>query len=271
MSTLHLEDAPDGHWRELTLHHGKANEIGSAQLDELDALIDDLHQSDAIRALITRSTQRTRAGTPVFVAGANVLERVGWTDAAVIAHVARQRALLRRLAEAPVFHVAIVDGVAFGWGAEYTLTADYVLVTPEARFALPETGLGILPGAGGTTELQRRIGPAHTARLAMTGDVIGAEEAIRIGLAHALFPSPDAALAEARRLAAAAATRSPTANATFKRALLASQGLDRDAAAQIEAAAYAHTVHVGEAAIGRARFAAGPADDKPAWGPRTAP
>jgi enoyl-CoA hydratase/carnithine racemase len=271
VSTLHIEDAPNGRWRELTLHHGKANEIGTQQLDELEALIASMQRSDTLAALITRSTQRTRAGTPVFVAGANVLERVGWTEDAVIAHVARQRGILRRLAEAPVFHIAIVDGVAYGWGAEYTLTADYVLVSPGARFALPETGLGILPGAGGTTELQRRIGPGHTARLAMTGETIDADEAVRIGLAHACCPSPEAALAEARRLAAAAATRSPTANTTFKAALLASQGLNRSEAAAVEAAAYAHTVRSGEAAIGRARFAAASDDLKPAWGPRRSP
>lgn len=268
MATLHLEDGPDGRWRELTLHHGKANEIGTAQLDELDALVDGLYVDPTIAALITRSTQVTRSGTPVFVAGANVTERAGWSEEAVLAHVTRQRALLRRLAEAPVFHVAVVDGVAFGWGAEYTLTADYVLVSPKARFALPETGLGILPGAGGTTELQRRIGPGHAARLAMTGDAIDAAEAVRIGLAHALLPSPEDALTEARRLATAAATRSPTANAAFKAALLASQGLPRDATAQLEASAYAHTVRTGEAAIGRARFAAASDADKPAWGPR---
>jgi enoyl-CoA hydratase/carnithine racemase len=278
MATFQVETAADGAIVIVSFDHGKANEMGTAQLDELDALVARLRGDgpDAgapgvgtARALITTSRKLTAKGTPIFVSGANVTERVGWDDARVKAHVRRQRATLEALRRAPVFHVTVVHGVAFGWGTEFTLTADYVIAAPGARFALPETGLGILPGAGGTTELQRRVGPAQALRLGMTGEPIGAEEAVRIGLAQELAPDLDAGLARAHELAARAATRSPTACAALKEALLASQGADPARRTALEAAAYERCVDAGEAAIGRAWFAAG-GQGTPAWGPRRA-
>lgn len=76
---------------------------------------------------------------------------------------------MRRLRHAPLFTVALTHGVTFGWGTEFLLTADYCIATPTARFALPETGLGIVPGARGTAELALQVGPAQALRLGCTG------------------------------------------------------------------------------------------------------
>ncbi|HMV67897.1 MAG TPA: enoyl-CoA hydratase/isomerase family protein, partial [Myxococcota bacterium] len=167
LQRLHL--TVDGSTAWLRLDHGKANEMGSEELAELDRLVGWLHEAP-VAALVTHASRVTASGTHVFVAGANVRERVGWDDARVKAHVRYQRAVLGRLRSAPLLHVGVVAGVAFGWGAEYLLTCDYVIAVEGARFALPETGLGILPGAGGTSELQRRVGPAHALRLGLTGE-----------------------------------------------------------------------------------------------------
>lgn len=268
LQSLHL--TTDGSVARLRFDHGKANEIGTRELEDLETLTAWLHEDPSICALISGSTRVSRSGTPIFVAGANVTERAGWEEARVKAHVRHQRQVLARLRQVPVLHVGVVAGVAFGWGTEFLLSCDYVLAVEGARFALPETGLGILPGAGGTSELQRRIGPAHALRLGLTGEAISAAEAVRIGLAQELHPTPEAAEARAAALASAAATRSPTANAAFKAALLAGQGLDYASRAELEALAYERCVDAGEAAIGRARFAAG-AEGAPAWGPRRTP
>lgn len=268
LESLHLEiDPANTAW--LTFNHGKANEIGSVELGDIERLTAWLRASPAIRTLISRSDRVSKSGTPIFVAGANVTERTGWTDDDIKRHVRRQRAALAALAAAPVLHVGIVAGVAFGWGTEYLLTCDYVLAIDGARFALPETGIGILPGAGGTSELQLRIGPAQALRLGMTGEAIDAAEAVRIGLAQERFAAAEPAEARARQLAAACATRSPTANATFKHALRGSQGLNPVERAEVEARAYERCVDSGEAAIGRARFSGAP--DAPGWGPRRLP
>ncbi|MCB9684727.1 MAG: enoyl-CoA hydratase/isomerase family protein [Alphaproteobacteria bacterium] len=252
----------------LCFDHGKANEMGSAQLRELEALTAWLAESGAV-ALVTTSRRVSSKGTPIFVAGANVTERVGWDEAKVKAHVRWQRSVLAGLAAAPVFHVAVVDGVALGWGTEYTLTADWVLACDGATFGLPETGLGILPGAGGTSELWARVGPNQALRLGMTGERIDADEAFRIGLAQERVATVEDGLRRAAALAELVTRRSPTAVAAFKRGVLASIGTDRAARTEIEARAYERCVDSGEAAIGRSSFDTVRAGGTPSWGPRT--
>ncbi len=258
----------DGAVAVLQLEHGKANEMGSDQLRDFERLAAWLAEPTAPAALITYSTATSRKGTPIFVAGANVTERVGWNDDDIRQHVRWQRRVLTALRNAPAFHVAVVSGVALGWGTEYLLAADYRIAVPGAVFGLPETGLGILPGAGGTSELARHIGVAHTLRLGMTGERIDHIEAARIGLVQELADSTPLALERARQLAALAATRSPTANAAFKRGVNAAPGRVADERMEIEARAYERCVAAGEAAIGRAHFNDIRKGITPPWGPR---
>lgn len=251
----------------LTFDHGKANEMGSEQLAELERLPGWL-VAEGIVCLVTRSTKRTSKGTPIFVAGANVTERVGWSDAQVKAHVRYQRATLASLRRAPVFHVVIVEGACLGWGAEYLLVGDYRLATPAASFALPETGLGILPGAGGTGELWAQVGAPQALRLGMTGERIDTPEACRIGLIQEQAVDGEAALQRALALGALVARKSPTALAAFKSAVLDAAGVGGAHRTELEAQAYERCVDVGEAAIGRAHFAAIRNGEVPPWGPR---
>ena len=250
----------------IELDHGRANEMGSAALAEWAALTDFVEDGGA-RAVITWSKRRSRKGKPLFIAGADVTERRGWTDAQVKTHVRHQRNTLARLRQAPAFHVAVVDGVALGWGTEFLLCCDYRITTPNGAFALPETGLGILPGAGGTSELWTMVGVAQALRLGMTGEQIGAEEAVRIGLVQEQASDLDTALERAKALAAAVARKSPTAVAAFKRGVLAAVGQPALARAELEARAYEHCVDTGEAAIGRAGFKAILRGEGADWGP----
>lgn len=264
---LKVSSSDDGKVVHLEFDHGKANEMGTAELGELERLTAQLRAGSAT-ALVTHSKKRSSKGTPLFVAGANVTERVGWTDDRVKAHVRWQRQVLSGLAAAPVFHVCVVDGIALGWGTEYTLTADYVVACDGATFGLPETGLGILPGAGGTSELWARIGPPHALRLGMTGERIGADEAVRIGLAQERAADVSAGLSRAAALAELAGRRSPTAIAAFKAGVRASVGAAAADRAEHEARAYEVCVDQGEAAIGRASFDLVLQGKTPAWGPR---
>lgn len=252
----------------LTFDHGKANEMGTAEIAELERLAGDLRADPDVRALISTSRRVTSKGTPIFVAGANVTERVGWDETRVLAHVARQRAALAAVRDAPVLHVCVVGGVAFGWGTEWLLCADYRIAAPGARFALPETGLGIVPGAGGTAWLADEIGLAQALRLGMTGEVIEPEEARALGLVQEVVGSLDEGLVRADALAAAAGRRSPTANAAFKAAARRARGLPGPEREAAEAAAYTLCVRSGEAALGRARFEAATHGEAQPWGPR---
>ncbi len=252
----------------LELEHGKANEVGSEQLAAFEALCAALEGDAQVSCLCTSSRRRSSKGTALFIAGANVTERRGWDDAKVKAHVRRQRELMRRLRHLPVFTVALSGGMTLGWGVEFLLTADYVLATDEAAFALPETGLGILPGARGTAELARLVGPAQAMRLGASGERIRADEAFAIGLVQERVADVDAGLSRVHSLAERLARNSPTAIAAFKAALLAGQGRVEAERLELEARAYELCVDSGEAAIGRGAFDEIRAGRSPAWGPR---
>lgn len=250
------------------LHHGKANEVGSAVLREIAFLVDALRDDASVVGLITYSRRRSSKGTPLFVAGADVTERTGWSVDRVKEHVRWQRSVLARLARVPAFHVVVVDGVALGWGTEFLLTADYALAGGGAVFGLPETGLGILPGAGGTSELWARIGANHALRLGMTGERIGADEAVRIGLAQERVDDVDAGLERARALMQQVVRKSPTALAAFKSTLLDALGQPGPVRREREAKAYERCVDRGDAAVGREQFAAIRRGEAVPWHPR---
>ncbi len=250
----------------IDLHHGRANEMGSEALDDWET-ISDFVEAGGARAIITSSNRKSRRGTPLFIAGADVTERRDWSDAQVKTHVRRQRAVLARLRRAPAFHVAVVDGVALGWGTEFLLCCDYRISGPHARYGLPETGLGILPGAGGTSELWTMVGVAQALRLGMTGEQIQANEARRIGLVQECTDSLDAGLERALALATMVARKSPTAVAAFKAGVLDSVGQPAIGRAELEARAYEHCVDTGEAAIGRTAFKQILAGAHADWGP----
>jgi len=176
---------------------------------------------------------------------------------------------LNRLRRMPTFHLCIVSGVALGWGTEFMLTADYRIGVPGAVFGLPETSLGILPGAGGTSELCQQIGIAHALRLGITGERIDVGEAFDIGLVQEKKSDLKAGLERAQELAAMAARNSPTAIATFKRGLLNSLGVQEEIRREIEAKSYEFCVDSGQAAIGRHNFDLIRRGECPDWGPRT--
>lgn len=265
---LHPELDLDRKLLTLWLDHGKANEMGTEQLDAFTALCEVLEHDDRVMCLCTSSRRTSAKGKPIFISGANVTERVGWDDARVRAHVVRQRELMRRIRRLPLFHVVVPNGITLGWGTEYVLTGDYAIATPHASFALPETGLGIIPGARGTAELADLVGVAQALRLGCTGESIDAVEAHRIGLVQERVDDLAAATTRVAAIASAVARRSPTAVAAFKQALLDGRGRPEPERLEREAAAYGRTVETGEAAIGRANFAAIVAGSAPPWGPR---
>jgi enoyl-CoA hydratase/carnithine racemase len=267
MDALHPRIDADLQLLILELDHGKANEMGTEQLDAFEALCEWIESGPGrdITCMCTTSRRVSSSGKPIFIAGANVTERVGWDDARVKAHVIRQRALMQRLRRLPLFTVALSTGITLGWGVEFMLTADYPMGTRDATFALPETGLGIIPGARGTAELANLIGPARALRLGCTGETIDAREAERIGLIAEHVPDLEHGLARVRMLATALRARSPLAVSSFKAALLDGLGRSEPERLAFEAAAYERCVDLGDAAVGRENFAQIREGKIPAW------
>jgi enoyl-CoA hydratase/carnithine racemase len=126
----------------------------------------------------------TGAGDKAFCAGADLKERAGMDDGAVREMLALYGSELAWLERSPFPTVAAVNGIALGGGFELALTCDLRLAAPHAVFGLPETTLGIVPGAGGTQRLPRLVGYPKALELVLTGTRLDAAEALEIGLVN---------------------------------------------------------------------------------------
>lgn len=161
----------------------------------------------------------TGAGDKAFIAGAD-LNSLKLKKATDCLGGAGQKALNRiQKCAKPV--IAAVNGYAFGGGCETAIACDFRVVSENALFALPETGLGILPGAGGTQRLSRLIGLGRAQDVILLGRKIGAEEAVAIGLATKCVPQENL-IAEARKMAGKLIAKGPVAIRIAKQVVQAS-------------------------------------------------
>jgi len=130
----------------------------------------------------------TGQGTKAFCAGGDLKQRNGMTDEAWQAqHLVFER-MLRAILACPLPMIAAVNGAAYGGGCEIAAAADFVYAATEARFALTEVTLGIMPGAGGTQNLPRAIGERRAKELILSGLPFSATEAEAWGLVNRVLP-----------------------------------------------------------------------------------
>lgn len=156
------------------------NALNVALLGDLGRAIDEAAAGTA-RALLV-----TGAGAKAFCAGADIKELVGRTPAEHKRGMEYGQSIYAKLDALRIPSVAIVNGYAFGGGLELALACTFRLATANARMALPEVKLGIIPGYGGTQRLPRIVGEARALEMIMTGRAVDADEAARIGLVHRL-------------------------------------------------------------------------------------
>jgi len=121
--------------------------------------------------------------------------------------------------------VAAIHGICLGAGAEIALACDLRIAAPDAIFGLPETGIGLIPGAGGTQRLPRLVGEGLAMHLILTGEHVSAERASHIGLVSVVSATVDSLLDEALALATRIAERPPTATRFAKEAVRAAGNL----------------------------------------------
>ena len=143
-------------------------------------------------------------GTKAYCAGGDLKQRNGMTDEAWQAqHLVFER-MLRAILACPIPVIAAVKGAAYGGGCEIAAAADFIYASANARFALTEVTLGIMPGAGGTQNLPRAVGERRAKELILSGLPFSAEEAERWGLVNRVLPQEEllpATLAIAERIA----------------------------------------------------------------------
>lgn len=241
-----------GRVAELALDRPAAlNAISTALASELVAACAELGRlirSAGLRAVVLSSTSER-----AFCVGADLKERARFSDADLLA----QRPLMRSAFEAvrgvAVPTVAAVSGHALGGGLELALSCDLIVVDETAELALPETGVGLVPGGGGTQLLLRRAGPGVAADLILTARHVTGAEAMRLRLADRLVPRGEAR-SSALELARAIAANSPTAVRAARRALRLGAGRDLDAALDLEDAAWREAALSPDRAEGIAAF-----------------
>jgi enoyl-CoA hydratase len=178
----------------------KLNALNAATVKRLDAVLHELHADETVRAIIL-----TGAGEKAFVAGADIAElsRMGPVDGVQVSRDGQQT--FRFLERMPKPVIAVVNGFALGGGLELALACHIRIASNRAKFGLPEVKLGIIPGYGGTIRLARLVGRGRALELVLTGDMIDAAEAYRIGLVNRVEEQDvllDAARAMARRITA---------------------------------------------------------------------
>jgi enoyl-CoA hydratase/carnithine racemase len=176
----------------------RLNAYDVAMRDDLFAVLGAVDVDPDVRALVLRGAGRA------FSTGGD-LDEFGSAPSPVIARAVRfQRDVWGRLLALRAATIAAVHGWAVGGGMEMALLCDVRIAAADARFALPETGLGMIPGVAGTQTLPRAVGIARALDVTLTGRELDARSAARIGLVHRVVPRGrlDAtALALARRLA----------------------------------------------------------------------
>jgi len=204
------------------------NALSSKVLAELATASGELEISDEIRVIII-----TGAGDKAFVAGADIAEMVEMTPVQAAAFAEMGGAVGHSIETSSKPWIAAVNGFALGGGCELALSCDFVYASDKAKFGQPEVKLGVIPGFGGTQRLARRVGVAKCKELCMTGDVIDAAEALRIGLADAVVPHAEL-LGKVRDLAGRIAKNGPLAVAEIKRLVHAGQSMSLEAALALE-------------------------------------
>lgn len=161
----------------------RMNALSRATLRALGGFARELAQDPEVRAIVL-----TGAGDKAFCAGADLKERKDFTDNDVREQVGLYRTELGSLDRCPKPVIAALNGVAFGGGLELALMADLRTAAPHATLALPETTLGIIPGAGGTQRLPRIVGEARAKEMILFGRRLTAEEALAWGLVNRISP-----------------------------------------------------------------------------------
>jgi enoyl-CoA hydratase len=218
----------------ITVAREKAlNALNRATIEEIGEALELANDNAAVRAVIL-----TGAGQKAFIAGADIADMVEKTprEARAFTKAFRRVGDLLENLDKPI--IAAVNGFALGGGLEIALACDFIYASDSAKLGQPEVNLGIIPGFGGTQRLARRVNSARAMELIVTGDIIGADEAHRIGLVNKVFPAAEL-LAEAKKTAHKIAQKGPLAVAHARRAVRKSAELNLPAGIDYEGELFA--------------------------------
>lgn len=255
MSHVRVEEHPlpqGGAVAELVLDRPEAmNAIsGAMAADLLDAargLAAAGERGDVRAVVVTSSNERA------FCVGADLKERAGLSHEGLMAQRPLLRAAYRSVLDLPVPALAAVDGYALGGGFEIALSCDLVIAAEGSTFALPEVSVGVIPGAGGTQLLTRRVGWSRAASLILTARRVDAAEAHALGVLEEVTAA-GGARERAIELARTIAAHSPVGLRSAKRAMRLGADVDLGSGLEIEDACWRATAFSGDRVEGARAF-----------------
>jgi len=208
------------------------NASNAASVTELSKAVDIIENDDEVRAVVFTG------GTNVFAAGGDI-KYMSEADAQEMERfIARAHALHDRIAASSKPYIAAIAGLALGGGCELALACDIRIAADNAILGQPEINLAIIPGAGGTQRLPRVVGSGWARHLILTGEMIDAQTALKIGLVTKVV-AVDELLETARKLAKSLGHKSPGAMSAAKKCLLLSETTDLAAGLAYEQKAWA--------------------------------
>ncbi|MEG6523721.1 enoyl-CoA hydratase/isomerase family protein [Desulfotomaculum sp. 1211_IL3151] len=232
----------------ITLNRPPMNPLNSKVYSELAQAADELQADDSVKAVII-----TGAGSKAFAAGADVAEMATLTPVEVYQFCQGSKTCVDKIENLGKPVIAAIRGFTFGGGCELTLACDYRLAADNAKFSLPETGLGIIPGNGATQRLPRLIGAAKAKELIFLGDIIDAASAEKIGLVNKVV-SIDTLLEEAKAVAKRMAGKPTVAIKMAKEAINTGSNVDIHAGLAFEIQAFVTAFASADAKEGLGAF-----------------
>jgi len=214
----------------VTVNRPKAlNALTVETMDELRSAFLDIRHDASVGGVIL-----TGAGEKAFVAGADITELKDLDPPGAQDYARRGQHVLSLIESLPKPVVAAVNGFALGGGCELAMACHIRIAAEGARFGQPEVKLGVIPGYGGTQRLARLVGKGRAMQLCLTGDMIDAAEAHRIGLVNAVVP-PEELMAAAEKMLGAIVAQGPRAVALCIEAINTGLELDLASGLKLEA------------------------------------
>lgn len=224
------------------------NALNAATFAELDAVFDDLAADAEVRVVLL-----TGSGERAFAAGADIRELAAVGAAEGKAFSLRGQAVFRKIETLGKPVIACVRGFALGGGCELAMACTLRIAADDAKFGQPEVKLGVIPGYGGSQRLPRLVGRGAAMKLLLSGAIIDAQEALRIGLVDEVVPAAEL-MHRARELAAEIAAQAPLAIAEVMRAVDEGLDLPLDLALLREAERFSHLCDTADKAEGTKAF-----------------
>ena len=227
------------------------NALNSETLDELDVALTEIEARDDVKVLIlTGGPDKKDNPYKSFVAGADISEMVNFTAAEARAFGMKASVPFFKLMNMRQVTIAAVNGFALGGGCEISMACD---IRENATFGQPETGLGIIPGFGGTQRLARLVGMGRAKELIFTCDSIDANEAYRIGLVNKVVAKEEL-MNTAKEMAKKIASKGSYAVSIAKAAINNGYDMDIKNAVEMEANLFGITCSTHDKAEGMGAF-----------------